>query len=43
MTVKVVLVAVLALMAAGVAFLASWDMPPPTAVTEKVIPNERFQ
>ncbi len=27
----------------GVVFLATWDMPPPTAKVEKVIPNERFQ
>jgi len=27
----------------GVAFLATWDMPPPTAKVEKVIPNDRFR
>jgi hypothetical protein len=27
----------------GVVVLATWDMPPPTATQEKVIPNERFQ
>lgn len=26
----------------GVAFLATWDMPPPTASVEKVLPDERF-
>lgn len=43
MAVKVILLALVALIVAGVVFLASWDMPPPTAVTEKVIPNDRFQ
>jgi hypothetical protein len=27
----------------GAVVLATWDMPPPTVTTEKVIPNERFQ
>lgn len=27
----------------GVVFLATWDMPAPSATTEKIIPNERFQ
>jgi hypothetical protein len=27
----------------GVAFLATWDMPAPTATTEKVISNDRAQ
>ncbi len=26
----------------GVVFLATWDMPPPTATVEKVLPDERF-
>ncbi|CAA6604068.1 MAG: hypothetical protein HQL44_10075 [Alphaproteobacteria bacterium] len=33
----------LAAIGGGVVFLATWDMPPPTAKVEKVIPNERFQ
>jgi len=40
---KFVLALVLVLALGGVAFLATWDMPPPIATTEKVIPNERFQ
>lgn len=27
----------------GAVVLATWDMPPPTATTEKVISSERFQ
>jgi hypothetical protein len=26
----------------GVAFLSTWDIPPPTAHVEKAIPNERL-
>jgi hypothetical protein len=26
----------------GAAFLATWDIPPPTAPVEKTIPNDRF-
>jgi hypothetical protein len=26
----------------GVAFLAAWDIPAPTATVEKAIPDERF-
>ena len=26
----------------GVAFLLTWDIPPPSQQVEKVIPNERF-
>jgi hypothetical protein len=36
------LLVVLALVG-GTVFLATWDMPPPSAVTEKVIPNDRFE
>lgn len=41
MAVKLILVALLVAILGSVAFLATWDMPPPTSVTEKVIPNER--
>lgn len=41
--VKIVMVLVLALVVGGAAFLATWDMPPPTATVEKVIPNDRFK
>lgn len=35
-------VAVLALLGAGAAFLATWEIPPPSAAVEKVIPDDRF-
>ncbi len=35
-------VAVLALLGAGAAFLATWEIPPPSATVEKVIPDDRF-
>jgi hypothetical protein len=38
----IVLVVVAAALAAGVAFLASWDIPAPTARIEKTIPNDRL-
>ncbi len=39
----VILAIVLLLVIAGAAvFLMTWDIPPPTAPVEKVIPNERF-
>ncbi len=41
--VKIAIVLVLALAVGGAAFLATWDMPPPTATVEKVIPNDRFK
>lgn len=41
--VKFLILLVLAVIVGGVAFLATWDMPPPSAVTEKVIPNDRFK
>ena len=41
--VKLLIVLVLAVIVGGTIFLATWDMPPPSAVTEKVIPNDRFK
>jgi len=39
----IIVVALLAVViAGGVAFLATWDIPPPTARVEKVIANDRF-
>ena len=39
-----VLGAVLAVaLVGGAVFLATWDMPAPTATVEKVIPNDRFK
>jgi hypothetical protein len=40
---KFLILFVLVLIFAGAAFLATWDMPPPTATVEKVIPNDRFK
>ena len=38
-----ILLIVVALVIAGAAvFLMTWEIPPPTAPVEKVIPNERF-
>ena len=35
-------VAVLVLLGVGVAFLATWEIPPPSAKVEKEIPDDRF-
>ena len=40
---KYILILVAVILVGGVVFLATWDMPPPTATTEKVIPNDRFK
>ncbi|MBB4287276.1 hypothetical protein [Roseospira goensis] len=39
---KVLGLLLLALVVAGGAVLATWDMKPPTRPVEKVIPNDRF-
>lgn len=39
---KTVLLTVLVAVTGAVVFLATWDMPPPVAPVERVIPNERF-
>ena len=41
--VKFLILLILAVLAGGIVFLATWDMPPPSAMTEKVIPNDRFK
>jgi hypothetical protein len=41
LTVALVIIIALALLS-GMAFLALWNPPPPSAPVEKVIPNERF-
>ena len=41
LTIAFVILIVLALLG-GMAFLAFWNPPPPSAPVEKVIPNERF-
>jgi hypothetical protein len=40
---KILLLLVVLVIVGGTIFLATWDMPPPSAVTEKVIPNDRFK
>ena len=40
---KIILILVAVVIVGGVAFLATWDMPPPTATVEKVIPSDRFK
>lgn len=37
-----VIVIALVLLAGGAIFLASWDIPAPSAEVEKTIPNSRF-
>ncbi len=39
---RIVLIALAAGIVAGAAFLATWDIPPPTRQIEKEIPDERF-
>ncbi len=38
----VLFVLVLAVLAGGGAYLATWEIPPPTTAVEKVLPDERF-
>jgi len=38
----ILLTIVLLVIAGAAVFLVTWDIPPPTAPVEKVIPNERF-
>ena len=35
-------VTLLVLLGTGAAFLATWEIPPPSAKIEKVIPDDRF-
>jgi len=39
---RLVVLLVCALALGGAVFLATWDIPAPVAVVEKVIPNDRF-
>lgn len=39
---KAILFLVLLAVTGTILFLAIWDMPPPVAPVERVIPNERF-
>jgi hypothetical protein len=38
----ILVVLVLAVVVGGAVFLATWDLPPPTAKVEKVIPDEKL-
>ena len=38
----IIAMTVLVLLGAGAAFLATWEIPPPSAKVEKVIPDDRF-
>ncbi|MEE8123010.1 MAG: hypothetical protein V3T93_02790 [Alphaproteobacteria bacterium] len=38
---RVFLLILLVALAGGAVFLANWDIPPPSAPVEKVIPNDR--
>jgi Flp pilus assembly protein CpaB len=38
----VLIVLVFGALVAGALFLATWDIPPPSATVEKVLPDERF-
>ena len=38
----VILIVVLIAAAGGFAYLATWDIPPPSAPVEQIIPNDRF-
>ncbi len=39
---KIIAATVVALFGAGAVFLATWEIPPPSAKVEKVIPDDRF-
>ena len=38
----IVAIVIVALLGAGGTFLLTWDIPPPTASVEKVLPDDRF-
>lgn len=40
---RIAVILILVLVVGGVGFLATWDMPPPSATVEKIIPNDRFK
>ncbi|MBT4935027.1 MAG: hypothetical protein HOL66_10170 [Rhodospirillaceae bacterium] len=39
---RLVLVAVIAMIVGGTAFLSTWDIPAPMTEIEKVLPDDRF-
>ncbi len=38
----VLFIIVLAVLVGGGAYLATWEIPPPTTAVEKVLPDDRF-
>jgi hypothetical protein len=40
---KILAIIVLLVVGGGFAFLLTWDIPPPSAPVEKVLPNDRFE
>jgi hypothetical protein len=40
--VRLLVLLTIVVLVGGVAFLATWDIPPPTHFVEKTIPNDRF-
>lgn len=39
---QIVFILLLLILVGGAVFLLNWDIPAPSAMVEKVIPNERF-
>ncbi len=39
---RVIAIVVVLAIGGGLAFLVTWDIPPPTGEIEKVLPDERF-
>ena len=39
---RIILIAVVAVLVGGTAFLATWDIPAPMTTIEKVLPDDRF-
>ncbi len=39
---RVIAIAVLVVVAGAAVFLMTWEIPPPTATIERVIPDDRF-
>ncbi|MDP7342691.1 MAG: hypothetical protein QF767_04870, partial [Alphaproteobacteria bacterium] len=40
---RIILVLVVLAIGGGLAFLLTWDIPPPTGPIEKVVPDARFE
>lgn len=38
---RVLLILLVSIIAGGILFFATWDIPPPSAPVEKVIPNDK--